>query len=164
VDNRKFNAEKWVSSLLRALHKFHTDLWQVRNAALHGGQSKLQEQTLWYQLLQEVHSLYAKDRTCLSLADKEIFNVPKAYRLKQGNHQLLLWTKRAQMTLDICDDIIEGPEQTYITDWLDSWSTSDPIITDDDTTNTDIRSIDSNTQNTMQIRQKNNLVIGGIHQ
>jgi hypothetical protein len=136
----------------------------VRNLALHGRQSKLQEQTLRDRLLQEVHSLYAKDRTCLLLADKEIFNMPKSCRLKQGNHQLLLWTKCAQMTLDIYDDAIEGPLQTYITDWLDSWSTSTPTITDNDTINTDKRRIDPNTEDTIQLRQKNTSVIGGIHQ
>jgi hypothetical protein len=54
--------------------------------------------------------------------------MPKSYRLKQGNHQLLLWTKRAQMTFDIYEEPIEGPQQTYITDWLNSWS---PTLGDD---------------------------------
>jgi hypothetical protein len=119
---RKYNAEKWVSCLLHILHEFRTDLWHVRNSAIHGRHSKPQGQTLRHRLLREVHSLYDRDRTCLSLLDKQLFNMPKSYQLKQGNHQLLLWTKRAQMIFDIYEEPIEGLQQIYITDWLNTWS------------------------------------------
>jgi hypothetical protein len=121
LDRRKFNSEKWVGCLLQSLHRFRTDLWMIRNSALHGGFSKDASSTLRARLLRDVHYLYSKDRSCLSLADRQLFNLPRAYRLKQGNHQLLLWTKRAHMTFDLYDDEVKGPQQTQITDWLRSW-------------------------------------------
>jgi hypothetical protein len=63
--------------------------------------------------------------------------MPKSYRVKQGNHQLLLWTKHAHMTFEIYDDIIEGPQQTYITDWLQSWQPSSEYLNDTSTTPSD---------------------------
>jgi hypothetical protein len=187
VNTRKYNAEKWVSCLLRILHKFRTDLWHVRNSAIHGGSSKLQGQTLRHRLIREVHSLYDKDRKRLSLLDKQLFHMPKSYRLKQGNHQLLLWTKRAQMTFDIYEEPIEGPQQTYITDWLTTWNptpgddidNTDTIppdrgdscyeqsrqsSLDDDSISTGSSFIDSNDLSSSQIMQKKNPVIGGTRQ
>jgi hypothetical protein len=150
LNTRKYNAEKWVQQLLRTLHKFRTDLWQLRNAALHGGYSHSHGSALRARLLSEVHSLYKKDRSCLSLADRQLFHLPKTYRLRQGNQQLMLWTKRAHMTFDIYDEKLNGPQQAYITDWLNSWQspTSYPlssILTTDPTT-TDASSVHSDSR------------------
>jgi hypothetical protein len=88
---------------------------------IHGGHTEDQGLMLQVQLLQEVHSLYNTDRSQLSLSDKQLFNMPKAYRLKQGNDQLLLWTKCTHLTFDIQTDKPPGPQQTHITDWLQAW-------------------------------------------
>jgi hypothetical protein len=62
----------------------------------------------------------------------------------------MLWTKRAHMTFDIYDEKLNGPQQAYITDWLNSWQspTSYPlssILTTDPTT-TDASSVHSDSR------------------
>jgi hypothetical protein len=100
---------------------------------LHGGYSDAQGSALITRLLREVHLLYNKDRSRLSLADRQLFHLPKSYRLKQGNQQLLLWTKQAHLTFDIYDENIDGPQQTYITDWLQSWQPPLDCLTNSNT-------------------------------
>lgn len=119
----KFTRMRWVTKTLTLLHNYRTSLWNMRNSALHGGFTKVSNQVYRQRLLREVRELYKRDRSYLSLADKDIFKLPLKYRVKQGNQHLLLWVKRAQLTFDsIQYSEISSAVQTSITSWLSNWT------------------------------------------
>jgi hypothetical protein len=122
LNARKFNISRWVVNVLMLLNNFRSSMWALRNAAIHGGPTLLTGSALRKRLIRDIKELYSRDRSLLSLADKELFMLPLRFRLKQGNHHLLLWTKRAFLTFDAYTEIpIDKHEQKRITDWLQIW-------------------------------------------
>jgi hypothetical protein len=89
----KFMRSRWVGTTLTLLHQYRTDLWHMQNASLHGGNTIVSRQIQRQQLIQEVRELYHRDRSMLPPADKDIFELPLRFQIKQGNQHLLLWVK-----------------------------------------------------------------------
>jgi hypothetical protein len=122
VNQRKFHKDRWILQVLILLHQYRHDLWMLHNAAIHGGSNVLQGKVFRRRLLSEVHDLYKKDRSQLSLQDKELFKLPLRFREKQGNQQLLLWIKHAYIVFEMVEKSKVQQQQTQITDWLTDWT------------------------------------------
>jgi hypothetical protein len=60
-----------------------------------------------------------------------MFKLPLSFHIKQGNQNLLLWVKRANLRLDsAAENAISSAIQTSITSWLATW-TGDQDFTHD---------------------------------
>jgi hypothetical protein len=126
LNTRKYNSTRWVVRVLTLLNNFRLAMWTLRNSAIHGGPTQLSGMTLRKQLIREVKELYSKDRSILSSSDKDLFKLPLRFRLKQGNHHLLLWTKQATLTFDHYKEVpIDNLQQKRIMDWLVLWKTDE---------------------------------------
>ncbi len=79
LNNRKYTPNRWVVQVLYLLHSFRKSMWTIRNASIHGGPTPLLGKVLRQRLVRDVRTLYAKNRSHLSLADKEIFKLPLQY-------------------------------------------------------------------------------------
>jgi hypothetical protein len=122
LNKRKYHQDRWILQLLMLLHKYRHDLWMLRNASIHGGFEKLHGKALRWRLITEVTDLYDKDRSSLSLVDKNLFKLPLQLRKKQGNQQLLLWVKHAHMIFAKVEEEAMNEQQAPITDWLTNWT------------------------------------------
>jgi hypothetical protein len=134
TNNRKYMKSAWLHNLLLQLHYYRNGIWKVRNDTLHGGSTKEQKQLARSQLLQEVKALYRKNRRHIPLQERALFHLPLRFRLKQGQQQLQLWIKRAQLMFTKYDEIPISTDQTNrITDWLSQWDLGDAVIAHDAT-------------------------------
>jgi hypothetical protein len=89
-NTRKYNSTRWVVRVLTLLNNFRLAMWTLRNSAIHGGPTQLSGIALQKRLIREVKDLYcSKDRSILSLTNKDLFKLPLRFCLKQGNHHLL---------------------------------------------------------------------------
>jgi hypothetical protein len=122
VNPRKYSPDRWVLQVMMLLHQYRHDLWMMRNASLHGGEDVLYGKALRDRLLTEVKELYARDRSLLSISDKDVFKLPLSYRRKQGNQQLQLWVSHAHIIFDRVDETIPRYQQVPITEWLTNWT------------------------------------------
>jgi hypothetical protein len=126
LNKRKYHQDRWILQLLLLLHQYRYDQWMLQNASIHGGFEELHGKALWCRLLAEVKELYARDRSYLSLADKDLFKLPLQYRKNQGNQKLLLWVKHANMMFNKREEAVLGLQQAPITDWLNNWTDEQP--------------------------------------
>jgi hypothetical protein len=78
--------------------------------------------------------LFLKNRRCIPLQEQALFTLPLQFRLKQGQQQLQLWIKRAQLMFTKYEEIPISTDQTNrITDWLSQWDLEDKVIAHDAT-------------------------------
>jgi hypothetical protein len=80
-------------------------------------------------MIAEVKALYKKNRHQIPLCKRSLFQLPLQFRIKQGQQQLQLWIKWAQLIFVTYEDIHISNDQTNrITDWLSNWDLGESMI------------------------------------
>ena len=95
--NKKFDADRWSSGLIKSLRNFTNAMWIKRNLILHGETESEQLEIVKMKCKKQIQELYKKSRQKLSLEEKKLFQMPLMYRLKGSNAGMTLWIERVEM-------------------------------------------------------------------
>ena len=74
-------------------------MWEKQNIATHRGPTPQANYLRREIIIKEVQEEYKENRANVSISKIDTFKIPICSRMKQGNHQLLLWIKRTSSIL-----------------------------------------------------------------
>ena len=95
--------ECWTIKVIRLLHNYCLNLWEIRNSFLHGGKTKqncLLQQDL---LMRKIQTQYQHYRGHLPWQCRSLFHLPIDQRMEQGVTQITLWLQRTTIILNKYD-------------------------------------------------------------